>query len=76
MPASTLQEFESFARFARTRLENPESECSIEECLHEWRERDEVIAAVMQGRRDFEAGLCSPADEALDRIHRQLGIPQ
>ncbi len=76
MQPSSLQELDAFHRFARGRLSNPTHECSLEDCLKAWRERDETIADVVQGRRDFEAGLFVSVDDAFDRIHRELGIPQ
>lgn len=76
MSSSSLQELDAFHRFARGRLSDSTQECSLEDCLRERRERDETIADVMQGRRDYEAGLFVSVDDAFDRIHRELGIPQ
>lgn len=75
MSPSSLQELDAFHRFARGRLSDPTQECSLEDCLREWRERDETIAAIMQGERDDEAGLSVAAEKVIDEIRRELGLP-
>lgn len=75
--SSTLQELESFTRFAQQRLSLGESNLSLAECIRLWRqqmERDATVEDIQQGQADFEAGLAQPLAEAIDDVRRQLGL--
>ena len=75
MPA-TLQELESFSRFASQRLCQGASLPSLEECLRQWRadcELQEAVADVQQSLDDVAQGRVKPVDQAFDDVRRRLG---
>ena len=77
--SSTLQELESFTQFAHQKLSERESNLSLEECIHLWRqqtERQGVLDDIQQGLEDVRTGLTQPLAAAFDDVRRQLGIIQ
>ena len=75
MPA-TVDELESFSRFAAQRLRQGDQSPSLEECLRQWREeseREELLADIQAGLDDVEQGRGQPVDEAFADIRQQLG---
>ena len=75
MPA-TVDELESFSRFAAQRLRQGDQLPSLEECLRQWREeseREELLAEIQAGLDDVEQGRGQPVDEAFADIRQQLG---
>lgn len=76
MSASKLEELIAFTEFARRQMANDDSNVTLEESIQQGREREATISEVIQGRRDFEAGLFVPGDRAFDEIHRTLEIPR
>lgn len=75
MPA-TLQEIESFSRFASQRLKHGESMPSLEECLRQWRaefELRETVTEIEQSLNDVAHGRVKPVDQAFDDVRRRLG---
>jgi hypothetical protein len=73
---NALQELHSFTQFAQKKLSESDATLSLEECIRLWRqqvEMEETVEDVRLGRKDFEAGLAVPLDEAMADIRRQLG---
>lgn len=75
--SSTLQELESFANFAIQKLSQNESNLSLEECIHLWRqqtERQAVLDDIQQGQTHMSTGLAQPLADAFEDVRRQLGF--
>ena len=80
--ATTAQELESFADFARARLTNGGSELSLDELFDLWRLQHpsdaiqaDNLAAVNAAIRDFEAGdRGTPAGEHSRELRRAFGL--
>lgn len=75
--ANTLEELESFHRFATRRLAGGATDSSLDELLMEWhdsRESDSIHAAIRRGLADIEAGRVEPSDVAMEQIRREFGL--
>ncbi len=78
----TAQELESFAQFARQRLDSRHPEPSLDELFDLWRlenpsdaDREETIAAVAGAIDDFRRGdRGRPAGELTRRLRAELGL--
>ena len=76
MPA-TLEELDSFREYAAGRLKDGTT-ASLDELLMEWadrRDRAAINHAIDRGLADVEAGRYEPADQAMEKIRREFGIP-
>lgn len=82
--ATTEQEIQSFAAWAREQLANGGSEFTFDELVDRWRalnpppeELAESVAAVKAALADMEAGDAGiPADEQLARLRRKFDIAE
>jgi len=77
--AVTRQELDSFHRFAAERLDNGDSELTIDDLVIEWdssRNRDEINAAISEGLADVEAGRHRPAEEVTEELRQKYDIPE
>lgn len=75
MPA-TIEEVESFSRFASQRLKQGVALPSLEECLRQWRaevELHETVSEIEQSLDDVAHGRVKPVDQAFDEVRRRLG---
>lgn len=73
---ATLEEIESFSRFASQRLKQGESLPSLEECLRQWRaesELRETVSEIQQSLDDVAQGRVKPVAQAFDDVRRRLG---
>lgn len=78
MPAS-LEELESFSRFATQKLSHGDERPSLEECLRQWRaecERDELVVSIEASLEDVEQGRVQSVEDAFADVRRQLGWQQ
>jgi hypothetical protein len=80
--ATTSEELDRFAEFARQRLGNGGSELSLDELFDLWRSENpsdelyaENVAAVKAAIDDFRKGdRGTPAGEHSDQLRREFGI--
>lgn len=74
--ATTLQELESFHRYAAQRLSSSPADISLEECLQLWRAEsidEETVAAIQRGVDQIEAGQFFTLDEVDAAIRKEFG---
>ncbi len=72
----TLEELESFSRFASQRLRQNAVPSSLEECLRQWRAERELqatVADIEQSLDDVAPGRVNPVDQVFDDVRRRLG---
>ncbi len=77
--ATTREELESFHEFAARRLKDSGSEPSLDDLLTEWadsRDREAINDAIRRGLADVDAGRHEPADQAMEKIRREFGLPE
>ncbi len=69
------QEAERFFEFVKRTVPSEEAGPSLEECMRQWREEQEMeatIAAVKRGEEYFAAGRCMSLDEAERRLRSEV----
>ena len=77
--ASIHEELEQFHRFAAERIEHGGAPSSLEEIFVEWcdsQSSEEVNEAIRRGLADVEAGRHESADQTLESLRRQFGLPK
>jgi hypothetical protein len=77
--ATTREELESFHQYAACRLKDGGSEPSLDDLLTEWadsRDREAINEAIRRGLADVAAGQHEPADQAMEQIRREFGLPE
>ena len=75
---STREELASFQEFVVGRLAIDSGEASLDELFVEWydsRHQDDINEAIRRGLADLEAGRYTPADEAMEAIRKEFGLP-
>lgn len=75
--AITLEEIDSFHRFAVEKLGNGGADFTLEECLQMWRadcERAETVEAINRSIGDIEAGRVQTLEEVDAEIRREFGF--
>jgi predicted transcriptional regulator len=73
----TMQEFDSFAEYARIHIENGRAS-TLSQLLTQWetqREEAEDVKAIARGIADMEAGRVVPLDQAMAEVRQKLGLP-
>jgi hypothetical protein len=76
---TTREELESFHEFAARRLKDASSDLSLDDLLMEWadsRDRAAINEAIRRGLADVDAGRHEPADQALEKIRQEFGLPE
>lgn len=76
--ATPLEELENFHQYAARRLEESDSQPSLDELLMEWadsRDRMAINEAIGRGIADVDARRHERADLAMGRIRREFGFP-
>jgi hypothetical protein len=74
----SLEQLESFHRFAQQKLQTGEAE-SIAELARQWeivREREEVNEAIREGLEDLKAGRYRPAADVSRDMRRKYNLPE
>ena len=77
--SASLEELESFSRFASQKLCHGDELPSLEECLRQWRaecERDELMVAIEESLEDVAQGRVQSVEDAFADVRRQLGWQQ
>ena len=79
---TTMEQLDSFHRFASEQLSNGGADQTIDELFSRWRmdnptptERDEVNAIIRQGIEDIAAGRGQDAEEASEELRVKHNIP-
>ena len=73
----TPEQLDQFHRFASERLENAETELTLDDLVAQWRdEREATNAALGEAFAQLDAGLEQPLDEAMEEIRQRLGLPE
>jgi len=76
--SSVQEDLQKFNAFVAQQLASG-SKKPLDELFSLWHDehvREEVNAAIRRGLADVAAGRCRPADEAMDEIRRELGLPR
>jgi predicted transcriptional regulator len=76
--ATTREELKNFHKYAAARLRESATEVSLDELLMEWtdrRARSEINKGVSRGLADVDAGRFESADEAMERLRDEFGLP-
>jgi hypothetical protein len=77
--SSIRQDLDSFNQFAAERLAAGERAESLDDLYTEWhdrRARDEINQAIRRGLADADAGRYEPADQAMESIRVEFGLPK
>jgi hypothetical protein len=72
------QEVDRFAEFVKQKVSSEDAGPSLEECLRQWREEQELaetIESIKLGIADIEAGRVMSIEEAGRQIRANLGWP-
>ncbi|MGD9858310.1 MAG: hypothetical protein AB7U20_25495 [Planctomycetaceae bacterium] len=72
----TKADLQQFYDFALAEINNG-GVSSLDQCLRDWREYQETVAAIREGLglEDSAAGRTQSVDEAFADIRRELGLP-
>jgi hypothetical protein len=70
----TPSDLRQFYDFALAEINNG-GVASLDECLLNWREYQETVAAIREAEADIAAGRTKPLEEAFADIRRDLGLP-
>lgn len=77
--SSIRQDLDSFNQFAAERLAAGYRAESLDDLYTEWhdrRTRDEINQAIRRGLADADAGRYEPADQAVESIREEFGLPK